>query len=48
VLGAVWTYDCHALIAIAGGALSLVDLLPAEAVHLIDDSPNDVIGVTGA
>jgi len=48
VLGAVWTYDCHALIAIASGALSFVDLLPAEAVYFIDDPPNDVIGVTGA
>jgi hypothetical protein len=48
VLGAVWTYDCHALIAIASGALSFVDLLPAEAIHLIDDPPHDVIGVTGA
>lgn len=48
VLGAVWTDDCHALIAIASGALSFVDLLPVEAVHPKDDPPNDIIGVTSA
>ncbi len=48
MFGAIWTYDCHALLAIASTALCFVDLLPGEAVHLIDDPPNDVIGVTGA
>ena len=48
VLVSVWTGHGHALLAIAVGALSFVDLLPAEAVHLVDDTPNDVIGVIGA
>jgi hypothetical protein len=43
VLGAVRTYNHHALLAIAGLALSSADLPPRGAVHFIDDPPNDVI-----
>jgi len=48
VLVAVWTDDGCALLAIAVVALSFVDLLPADVVHLVHDTPHDVIGVTGA
>jgi hypothetical protein len=48
MFGAVWAYDCHALLAIASTALCFVDLLPGRAVHFIDDPPNDVIWVIGA
>ena len=48
MFGAVWTYDCHALLAVASAALRFVDLLPREAVNLIHDPPNDVTWMTGA
>jgi hypothetical protein len=48
VFGAVWTYDGHALLAIARAALCFVDLPPRGPVDLVDNPPNDVVRVTGA
>ena len=47
MLGAVRPDHRHALISTAGGTLSLVDLPPVERAHLVDDPPDDVVGVNG-